>query len=698
MSSKNLEQSFTDSYQAFGLGGQGSRKSPPFISLSTDGLGTGSIRIEGFDKTNQGTLYSQSEILKYLQEIIETGEDLNEIAGISASTLSSAEQQELQDYSKEENTSGRFNARPIGIKVPGLSDLPPFLKTLSQMLSLSERQDIYYFPLSPGKCWYLGAQGVDFTGDNASYNLIQTRKSNDSLTICKLSEKEDGQNSLSLAEDSSWPKPLSNDFLQTFPGLKAYTNSTRNLIDPNKLITWAPSGEQSGWAALSGDSPIYKNIMGSTDTLFLADLRNKTLSIAQLLNNSASLVSGKTYTLSFYAKVLNYSVRPTPDNQFKPQNIYSDQAGLNTKSCLVAVPDQNSPVQWIGQWLGSREEDGLKKEALFYSWKRYYFTFEADQGLTLTFHAPNLIIETGGWLLEETKHPSPYDFRFLDCRSNYDSTTYKSKDPGQLLIYPLLYLLPTNPGRLSPKFQAGTFIFRQYLEDKVFLDDHLCSFGITQNKYITWGLKGRTAGIWYGDTALDTESYPVEALIAQKETWLTNVITFSLENNELSFTWILFGKEPGNALVNLSGSINIGQSELGYCSTSSQHIESALVKWSYAHFNLALGCELKAGTVPDNSDPFNQLFSVTETGFYNFSGDIFADLTFCPVVLELEQIKKLTTEILVLKDQKYLPDPNNDINAEIVMTLIASPIEQGHIQLSKVTQAYVDNNPENSSL
>lgn len=687
MASENLHQSFKDSYTSLGLGGQGTRlnsskkESPPFISLSTDGLGTGSIRIEGFDKTNRGTLYRSADILEHISEILENGGSLSDIEGLSSVSLSPTEEQELNDFDtgKLGQPQGQPTNQPAGIKVPGLSDLPLFLKTLSQMLSLNDKANTYYYPLAPGKFWYLGAQGVSFTGDNASYQLIQNRSSNNVLTVVKLSEGEDGSGPLPLEADQSWPKPLSNEFLQTFPGLRSYANNARNLIDPEKLGAWATPG----WSALNGQSPLYKNIMGSTDTLFLSSPENKTLYINNL---SINLASNRTYTLSFYAKVLGST---SVLANFRPDTPYDDPANLTSRSRLVSVSAGNlyNPVCYI-------EATG-QKEALFYSWKRYYFTFEktSENSAILKFNVPGQIVETCGWLLEEANHPSPYDFRFLDCRSSYNSETQRSKDPGQSCLYPLLYLLPTPTSSLTPIHQAGTLIYRQYMEDKTFTDDHLCSLGVTDGKYVTWGLKGNKAGIWYGDTEIVAETIPMQGLLPQREHWLTNIITFSLRNNKLFLTWDIYGRNPAQALVSIEteDGIDIGQSSFGHCSMSSQHTESSVLKWSFVHFNLALGCELKSGSEPVDPDPFNQYFSSAETGFYNFSGDVFSDLMFCPVVLTSDQILKLTSETLVLKDQMYLTDAGNINSAETVMTLITSPIEQGHIQLSEITQAYVDN-------
>ena len=734
--SRNLSQPHSFSYQRLGLGGQGTSRtdlqpeeSPPFISLSTDGLAAGSIRIEGFDKTDfldgSARFYKGTKLLEYLDKILAgsqidlsrlTEEELAEVI----CELSPAEQIDLNNFDNAEG--GLPQNQPAGIKLPGLSELPVFLKSLYQALNNpNDAANVYYYPLAPGQYWYRGSKGLDFAADSAtaSETLLRDRKNNTNICLFRLSEDAAGNFPLRLEDDPSWPRPLTKEILQTFPGLRPYANvlkvttessPNRNFINPEKLSRWAQDySSGSGWAALSNDgTPCHKNIMGSTDTLILkgkSDGSSNKLSVTQITGAGDSVVLpiGRTYTISFYARILG-PVSQLPS--FSKNEPYSDPAALSAISKLVSIsPDDSyAPVQYVtaselNSSNGSPVSVLKEKEALFYSWKRYYFTFTKEShsiDLALDIHAPNMIIETGGWLLEEASHPSPYDFRSLDCRKNYDSQTQRTQEPGQSLMYPLIYLLPTQAGSLNPLYQKGTFIYRQYLEDKIFSGKHLCSLGITNGKYVTWGLKGTTAGIWYdnANTPLSSVEVPIDGLVAQKETWLTNVVTFSLaSDNKFSVTWTLFSKEPGVPLINLAGEIsNIGQSTFGYCSTSSQHIENALLKWSYAHFNLALGCELRAGADPENTDPFNQYFGEEETGLYDFSGDIFSDFVFLPLVLSSDQTRRLTTESLVLKDQIYSARTAEDQEySETVMTLFAGSIEQGHVQLSKITQAYVDN-------
>lgn len=721
----------SQAYQKLGLGGQFSinnsaiqqpKESPPFISFSADGLAAGSIRISDFDKNNKDTLYKSSGLLKYLGKILvwdpETQQSRIDLSQLSdeeraeiTSSLSETESSELDAFS-----SNGITSTPYGIMVPGIGDLPVFLKSLYQILE--NKNNIYYYPLTSSLYWYRGIKGLDFSEKAAE--LLINRKRNTSIYLFNISEKDTELGAPSLLdEDLKWPKPLSKNILQTSFGLRPYSNSLKradslifnwNLIDPQKLENWARQyNNNSGWAALNNEdgAPCHKNITGSTDTLILINPENTIkLRVSDLAKSSSPLKNGKTYTLSFYARVLGLRT-DFPD--FSKDVAYPDPAALSLTSELVTVSSNNmyNPIQYITIYeLNSNngEEETLKeKEALFYSWKRYYYTFtfnsstneenetEINSDLILNFHALNKIIKTSGWLLEETGHPSPYDPRILDCRKNYIS----ENTSDQLLLYPILYLLPVQANSNLITFpKKGTFIYRQYIEDKAFSDNHLCSLGLTNGKYITWGLKGTTAGIWYGNSELCHVDPPLnlQNLQAQKETWLTNIVTFSFnEAGKFEITWTLFGREPGLELINLIAEIdNIGQPEFSYCFISSQHIERAALKWSYANFNLSLGSNMKLGEseFSEETDPFNQLFSTSETELFDFSGDIFSDFVFIPIVLSSEQKTKLAMESTFLKIQ-------SDSNQEEILTLFASSIEQGHIQLSKISQAYV-NNPESS--
>lgn len=615
---------------------------PAFMQASSEGLDFFTLRTAGFDPARLSgdrfyplSLFFTAEVLSRWVELRAenptwTGDQV--FAALEAEGVIS-DDDKVSLTADDLKTLNRFSKAqgsqvPNGVMADAYIESPIYIKVLSEMMNPDNGDYFWYFPLVDTKYWYRGIDSatVDFTdSENLTFNNLISKASSSNLTLHSLLDAR--EQPIPFASFGLWPRPVSSKILKSWQGFRPSTNQTENLITGIKIGL-----SDTDQTDVVFDTVYDANPVGAPDT-FTAEIEvvNSTYSKPRIYLKSLTsheLVPGQTYTLSFYAKLVSSST----------DTFRREVSDINRGVLFHAGP----------QTLVS---------PLYDTWKRHYVSFTYQTNLSLYLELSSSVnVRMAGFLLEESEWPSAYDVRFCNWRESDPESREK-------LIYPLLFQLPISSVTVpDPKNQpiskpVGTFIYRKYIEDFQFTGKHFDSLGFTDAKYLSWGFDGQSAVLQtLGDTVEQTPtvlaSLDVSGKLSEiRDTWLTCILGFDFTVGSNNIRWTVYGSDPLNPIIDLTGSVSWESGLLNTCAVSSLVRYKDPTSETFARFNLALGSQLSQGveSAEASTDPYDRLFSEAETHIGDPDGSIYQAFTYVSRLLTAEERQRLMLQQFYLK-------------------------------------------------